>query len=123
MRTRRGLVSQPPLLSELAPEFASELARALGDAGHSDLARAVPGLLVVEPCTCNQPDCASFYAVPRFQASWLWGHRGKTIQLAGEGGLIGVDVVYGRMLAIEVARHDPLRASVRAAGTALATQR
>jgi hypothetical protein len=121
MRRRGGLTSQPPLLSEFAPEFASELARALAAAGHSELARAVPGLLVVEPCTCNQPDCASFYTVPRFQASWLWGHRGKTIHLTSEGGLIGVDVVYERILAIEVARPDPLRASVRSAGTALTT--
>jgi hypothetical protein len=78
--------------------------------------------MVVEPCTCDRPDCASFYTVPRFQASWLWGRGGTTIQLTGELGAIGVDVVAGRIVAIEVARPGPLRASVRSTDEAAATR-
>jgi hypothetical protein len=81
------------------------------DAGEHELATAVDELCVVEQCACSDPDCESFYALPRFQTIWLWNRGGRTIPLA-DG--LAVDAVGSRIVAVEVVR-KPQRAVTGAA--------
>jgi hypothetical protein len=113
-RRAKPAARKPPLLTDVDSEFAEELKQLLVKAGASEFAQLVARLPVVEPCDCDQPDCASFYAVPRFQAGWLWGRGGETIVLAPAQGTVSVDVVDGRILAVEVFHRRGLRGTLRA---------
>ena len=57
---------------------------------------------VVERCTCDNPCCESFNALPRFQTIWLWNRGGRTIPL---GAGLAVDAVGSRIVAVEVVRN------------------
>jgi hypothetical protein len=93
---------EPPLLSEIAPEFAAELANLLDAHGEPMLARSVTTLSVVELCNCNDPRCASFYTIPSFTARWRWPQEGSTIDLNPIAGTIRVDTAGGQTISVEI---------------------
>jgi hypothetical protein len=93
---------EPPLLSDVAPEFAAELAALLSARGEPILARSVTTLPVVELCNCNDPRCASFYIVPSFAARWRWPQGGSTLDFNATTGTIRVDTAGGQIISVEV---------------------
>ena len=101
-RSQSGAVGKPPgSAAHVEASLARELRTRLTASGEQELADAVDDLRVVEHCICSTPHCTSFYAIPRFQASWLWNRGGRTITLA-DG--LAVDAVGNRIVAVEVVR-------------------
>src|SRR5215831_2039691 len=98
---RRPAATQATLFSELDPELARDLTGTLDAAGEELLAAAVASLRVVEACHCDDPACASFYAVDPFRAAWFWSHDGRSIELAPG---LSVDAAGDRIVCVEV--HD-----------------
>jgi hypothetical protein len=116
--TRRGRrcarsVREAPFLDDVDPGLGEELQRLLGAGADSQLAEGVFDLKLVEPCWCSDPSCASFYAVGRFDLAWVWRRRARTLTVRVEP-LLGVDVVGGRIIAVEVSGRPGLRAVLRA---------
>ena len=101
--------AEQTLLSEIDPELARDLGRALAAAGEEVLAGAVASLPVVEACHCDDPTCASFYAVDPFRAAWLWRHHGRTIELAPG---LSVDAAGARIVCVEVHDRPTLKAAL-----------
>jgi len=91
----------PTSAARIEKSLADELRMRLEAAGERELVAAVDELRVVEPCTCDDARCESFYALPRFQTIWLWNRGGRTIPL---GGGLAVDAVGDRIVAVEVVR-------------------
>ena len=96
----------PVQLSDLDPALAHELRASLAEASEPVLAEAAAQLTIVEPCRCDDPDCASFYAVDRFHAVWYWGRHGRTIPLRPG---LSIDAVGERVIAVEIHNHPTLR--------------
>ena len=94
---------------EVAADFAVELEGLLLEAGREGLGASVRGLRVVERCPCNDPSCASFYTVPRSNASWLWCRGGETVELRPSVGTLSVDAVDETIVSLEVRRRESLR--------------
>jgi hypothetical protein len=64
----------------------------------------------VELCSCGDPRCSSFYAIPRFVVQWRWPAHGETVQLDASRGTLSVDVVDGEIVSVELlVRRDELR--------------
>jgi hypothetical protein len=93
--------TDPVPLRGVDSQLAEELRTTLLAAGEHELAGAISSLTVAEPCRCDDPSCASFYAVDRFRAGWYWRRRGRTIHLRSG---LSIDAVDGRIIAVEV--HD-----------------
>jgi hypothetical protein len=108
-RLRRPAAAEATLVSEIDPELARDLAGALAAAGEGVLAGAVASLHVIEACHCDDPTCASFYAVDPFRAAWLWRQRGRTIVLAPG---LSVDAAGGRIICVEVHHRPTLKAAL-----------
>lgn len=96
----------PLQLSDLDPALADELRTSLAAAGEPPLAQAAAKLTIVESCRCDDPACASFYAVDRFHAAWYWGRHGRTIPLRPG---LSIDAVGERIIAVEVHGRPTLR--------------
>jgi hypothetical protein len=101
-----ALDKSPASADRIETSLADELRKRLEAAGERDLVAAVEELRVVERCTCDDPRCESFYALPRFQAIWLWNRGGRTIPL---GGGLTADAVGDRIVAVEVVRDSEER--------------
>lgn len=97
-----------PYLEDVDPELSEELQQLLAAQGHAALAHAALDLRLIEPCQCNDPTCASFYTLSRFQAAWLWNRGGQTLTLRTEPTL-SVDVIGDRIVAVEVLQRPKLR--------------
>jgi hypothetical protein len=95
MTVRAGLP-----LTTLLPAFAEELKAMMRTAQRDDLAAQVPSLMVVARCTCGDLDCAHFYTEPPPLSSYGPGHY--NVQLSAATGLVVLDVVSDRVVAIEV---------------------
>ncbi|HEY3065865.1 MAG TPA: hypothetical protein VGL09_08750 [Methylomirabilota bacterium] len=109
------------LLRERAPAFAAELEALLAGAGEPDLAASVPGLRIVQPCTCGDDFCASFYTAPPPDGAYGPGYR--TVVLAPRHGAVSVHVADGRIAHVEVLHRDELRdAFARMAGRVLSPE-
>jgi hypothetical protein len=97
-------------LGDVDPVLARELWVGLAMAGEDALASVVEELTIVEPCGCDDEECASFYPVERFQAAWYWGRNGRTVRLRAG---LAVDVAGGRIVAVEVVDRPILRQTLR----------
>lgn len=104
-RTLTDVMRPPASAIPIDGSLANELRARLEAAGETELVGAVGELRVVEPCACDDPQCASFYALPRFQTMWLWNRGGRTISL---GGGYAIDVVGDRIVAVEVIREPSI---------------
>lgn len=85
---------------ELFPAFAAELETLCRSEGRADLAEQVGALPVVARCDCGQANCAHFYTAPPPKGSYGPGHA--NVVLPADRGLVVLDVVNGRIAAVEV---------------------
>jgi len=102
----RLVAAEGTLFSELDPELARDLGGALAASGEELLAGRVAQLRVVDACHCDDPTCASFYAVDPVRAAWLWRQQGKTIVLAP---WLSVDAAGDRIICVEVYNRPRLK--------------
>jgi hypothetical protein len=102
----RLVAAEGTLFSELDPELARDLGGALAAAGEELLAGTVASLRVVDACHCDDPTCASFYAVDPVRAGWLWRQHGRTIVLAPG---LSVDAAGDRIICVEVHNRRSLK--------------
>jgi len=95
-------MSTRPKLSVAAlfPEFARELVALVLDDGRADLAAQLPGLVVMSRCTCGEGNCAHFYTAPPPDGPYGAGHA--SIMLSSKTGLVVLDLVDERIVAVEV---------------------
>jgi hypothetical protein len=106
---RRPAGTERTLFSQIDPELARDLSGALDAAGEKVLAGAVASLRVVEACHCDDPTCASFYAVDPFRAAWFWSHQGRTIVVAPG---LSIDAAGDRIVCVEVHDRPRLKAAL-----------
>lgn len=98
MRLRLVGQQDPPDPEPLNPSLAAAMLTA---ARETHLVSAVNELKMVEPCSCGQPQCASFYTISPAEARWLGNNGARTINL-GQG--LSVDVLDGLIVAVEAIR-------------------
>ncbi len=84
----------------LFPQFATEIAELCRRDGHIDLADQVGDLPVVARCTCGEANCAHFYTAPPPKGAYPPDHA--NVVLPADIGMIVLDVVGGRIVAVEV---------------------
>jgi hypothetical protein len=104
------VVSRPeeaPLLYQVWPTFAAELAAALDAEGEDLLAERVGQLRVVETCGCGDNFCQGFYTAPRPAGAYGDGHRNICLDPPWPGQLI-LDVVDDHIAYVEVLYRVPL---------------
>lgn len=83
-----------PVLSDLFPQFAGEIAAALlADEKEADLADQLPTLEVWGRCTCDDEVCASFYTGPRSGGAWSDDGEHQNVVLSVSRGMVVLDVV------------------------------
>ena len=93
---------------EIFPRFAVELEQLIRASSRPELAAQVGELLVVARCRCAQPDCAHFFTAAPPQGAYGPGHA--SIELASEHGLIVLDVIDDRIVAVEVLDRGDVKA-------------
>jgi hypothetical protein len=93
-----------PLLSVALPDLARELEQLLAKAGKRKLAAQVPQLKIVDRCHCENDFCSTFYVQPKPQ--YIWGPRHDNLELSPHKGMFVLDVVEGKIAAIEVLYRD-----------------
>ena len=96
-----------PLLTNAMPDLAQELETLLARQGEPALAAQVQQLQIVDRCRCGDSFCATFYTVPCPSGAWGAGHR--NVSLDCETGMLILDVVDGRVTAVEVLDRDEIR--------------
>lgn len=101
------------LLTDILPEFATELRRLLLEQGESDLAAQVPGLAILDRCRCGDDFCATFYTQPKPEGRYGPGHR--NVALTPEEGMLILDVVAGEIACVEVLYRNEIRRKLQAA--------
>jgi hypothetical protein len=94
-------------LIEAIPEFGQELAVLLSDAERPDLIPQVSGLEIVERCRCGDDFCATFYTAPPPKGAWGEGHC--TITLSPGSGMVNLDLVFDRIVSVEVLYRPDVR--------------
>jgi hypothetical protein len=94
-------------LADVLPDFAAELIRLLNAAGREDLAGQVTELPLLDRCRCSEPFCATLYAIPRPVGSW--GEGFENLEIESPNGQIILDIVHGRIAAIEALDRPVLR--------------
>jgi hypothetical protein len=87
-------------VGELFPAFALELQSLAVQGGRADLAEQIPNLPVVARCKCGEDNCAHFYTAPPPAGAYGSGH--DCLMLPSQAGLIVLDIVDDRIVAIEV---------------------
>jgi hypothetical protein len=95
------------LLSEVLPTLVEELRELLAQEGQDELSEQLADLRIVDWCRCGDEFCSMMYAVPRRQDPWGPGHR--HLALNPSRGIIVLDVVDGRIVAIEVLYRPEVR--------------
>ena len=87
-------------INDLFPAFVGELSRLVSEAGHPHLSEQIPSLPVVARCNCAQDNCAHFYTAPPPRGAYPPNHT--NILLPTDDGLIVVDVIEDRIVAVEI---------------------
>lgn len=87
-------------VEELFPRFAAELANLCRREGHPNLADQIGTLPIVDRCTCGEANCAHFFTAPPPRGSYGAGH--SNVVLPAELGMIVLDIIDGRIVAVEV---------------------
>lgn len=102
------------LLTDVLPEFATELRQLLEEQGEPELAAQVPGLMIFDRHRCGDDICATFYTKPKPKSGFGPGHRNVRL-FPEDGALMILDVVAGRIVAVEVLDRIDLREQLIAA--------
>jgi hypothetical protein len=95
------------LLRECWPVLAAQIEAGLRAADEPALADEVAKLRVVQPCTCGQGNCQSFYTVPPTDGAYGTGHRNVVLDAPWPGEFV-LDVVDGKIVYVEVLDRSPL---------------
>jgi hypothetical protein len=112
------MADRAPLLRQVYPAFAAELVALLNTDGHNDLAICAHDLRIVAHCPCTDDFCQSFYTAPPPKGAYGPGHRNILLSTDhGHNGMIVLDVVYGRIMFVEVLYYPPLRKHASPANT------
>ncbi len=110
--TKMAAGSPSKLVVEALPEFANELEQGLKAQGRADLVSQLDSLPLVARCQCGEKSCATFYVVPPAETTWGPGHENVIVDaLAGR---VVLDVVRGRIVAIEVVDREDVRRRLQA---------
>jgi hypothetical protein len=100
-----------PTLHDVAPELEEELRVLLIDAGELDLADMVKDLAIYDRCRCGDSFCSSFYTVPERTTPFPTGFY----TLALQPGELHLDILFSKILQVEVLYRDHLREKIHAA--------
>jgi hypothetical protein len=95
------------LLVDMFPELSTELQELLSVKGERDLAVQVSGLAVVDRCRCGDDFCGMFYVLPKPDGAYGPDHR--NVALTPNEGMMILDVVGGKIAAVEVLYRDEIR--------------
>jgi hypothetical protein len=83
----------------LFPDFLSELETMVRAVGRDDLVDQLQGLPVLSRCTCGDSNCAHFYTSSKPASH---GGQHENVLLPSRSGLVVLDVLHGRVMAIEI---------------------
>lgn len=97
---------------DVLPRTAKIVAALLLEEGYARLCKQMPELMIFEKCSCQSPDCASFYTQPKPEGPYGPGHWGFTLK--SPAGLIVLDILNDKIAFIEILRF-PLASSEVAA--------
>lgn len=105
--------SESSLMRELLPALAQEVWDLLMKEGEPELANQVLDLRIVDRCRCGDDFCATFYVQPKPKGAYGPNHRNITLEPTQ--GMLVLDLVGDRIVAIEVLYRDEVRKSLQAA--------
>jgi hypothetical protein len=87
-------------IGAIFPGFAVELETLVQEVGRPDLVQQIRSLPVVDRCTRGEDNCAHFYTRAKPVGAYGAGHT--NLQLPSEEGLVVLDLIDGRIVAVEV---------------------
>ncbi len=96
-----------PLLIDLMPDLAGELAVLLRQQGYAHVESGIPMLRIIDRCRCGDDFCATFYTERR--PTGPLGPNHETIDLEAASGMIIVDLVGSSIVKIEVLYREEVR--------------
>jgi hypothetical protein len=105
--------TEPPLLRQVLPYLTQELWDLLMIEGEPELAEQVLDLRIVDRCRCGDDFCATFYVRPKPKGSYGPDHR--NLPLTPKDGMLVLDLVGGKMMAVEVLYRDEVRRAIQSA--------
>jgi hypothetical protein len=85
---------------DVLPRTAEVLTTLLIKAGYGWLAKQVPDLMIFDRCSCQAPECASFYTQPEPEGRYGPTHWG--FMLPSPGGLMVFDVLGDTIAFVEI---------------------
>jgi hypothetical protein len=95
------------LLVDMFPALSMELQQLLVGQGEPRLAAQVPDIAVIDRCRCDDDFCGTFYVLPKPKGAYGPGHR--NVALEPKEGMLILDVVADRIVAVEVLYRDEIR--------------
>lgn len=90
------------LVREVFPEVYADIVRLVEADGHQRLLEALPELAVVEPCSCGDSFCASFYTGARPRGTWSDEGHARSLRDADTKLVFSVDVVDDAIRYVEI---------------------
>ena len=97
-----------PSIQEAFPAFHAELTALVEASARPELAAQVADLPVVDRCRCGEKACAHFYTAPKPSGGYGAGH--SNVLLPAARGLIVLDVVHDRIVAVELLDRPDVKA-------------
>lgn len=101
------------MVTEVLPEFATELVEALLGQDDAQLAAQVRGLRLESSHCCDDHFCSSFYVAPRSRP-WGPSHRNVPVEVAA--GMVILDVVDDVIVFVEVLDRPDVAECLRVRG-------
>ncbi|MEV5460321.1 hypothetical protein AB0L17_18855 [Streptomyces cellulosae] len=89
------------LVRDVFPDLVAELATLLADEGERELAVCVRDVRLVALCDCGDDFCQSIHTEAH-QKGTPYGEGHRCVPLSPSEGMLILDVVYGRIMCIEV---------------------
>jgi hypothetical protein len=89
------------------PDLAQELETLLISQKETELANQITHLQIVARCPCGDDFCATFYVQPKAKGAYGPGHR--NVALEPTTGMLILDVVDDKIVAVEVLYRDEVR--------------
>lgn len=97
-----------PLVRDVFPEFVAELISLLEHEGERELAICAWDLRLVDECGCGDDFCQSF-ATEAHPQGQPYGAGHRCVPLLSARGMLCLDVVYGRIMYVEVLDRPAMR--------------
>ncbi|MGW4024461.1 hypothetical protein [Streptomyces sp. NPDC005009] len=96
-----------PLVRDVFPDLIAELITLLEDEGERELAICVWDVRLVAMCDCGDDFCQSIYTAVH-QKGEPYGEGHRCVPLLPSKGMLVLDVVYGRIMYIEILNRAPM---------------